>query len=103
MLSEEVQIDWTLTTDTFPVLKNIDRNETLINNEIIYNAFQQAKICRGKPDKELIMVIRDAIRDNIESVITGGALPADAALKIQEDALRLRSGNISVEETGEEE
>src|SRR3972149_1193379 len=41
MLSEEVQIDWTLTTDTFPVLKNIDRNETLINNEIIYNAFQQ--------------------------------------------------------------
>jgi ABC-type glycerol-3-phosphate transport system substrate-binding protein len=103
MLSEEVQIDWTLTTDTFPVLKNIDRNETLINNEIIYNAFQQAKICRGKPDKELIMVVRDAIRDNIESVITGGVLPTDAALKIQEDALRLRSGNISVEETGEVE
>jgi ABC-type glycerol-3-phosphate transport system substrate-binding protein len=103
MLSEEVQIDWTLTTDTFPVLKNIDRNETLMNNEIIYSTFQQAKICRGKPDKELIMVIRDAIRDNIESVITGGVLPADAALKIQEDALRLRSGDISVEETGEEE
>ncbi len=102
MISEEVQIGWTTATDTFPVLKNIDRNGTIINNEIIYNAFQQAKICRGKPDEELIMVIRDAIRDNIESVISGGVLPEDAALKIQEDALRLRSGDISIEETEEE-
>ncbi len=103
MLTEKVQIDWTSVTDTFPVLRNIDRSETVRNNEIIYNAFQQAKICRGEPDKELIMVIRDAIRDNIESVISGGVLPADAALKIQEDALRLRSGNIPVEEAEDTE
>ncbi|MDD5621755.1 MAG: extracellular solute-binding protein [Actinomycetota bacterium] len=102
MISEEVQINWTSATDTFPVLKNIDRNGIIINNEIVYNAFQQAKICRGKPDKELIMVIRDAIRNNIESVLSGGVLPEDAALKIQEDALRLRSGDISIEETVEE-
>lgn len=98
MLTEDVQVGWTSITDTFPVLKDIDRNETVRNDNIVYNAFQQAKICRGKPDDRLIMVIRDAIRDNVKNVISGDILPADAALKIQEDALRLRSGNISVEE-----
>jgi len=103
MLTEEVQIDWTLNTDTFPVLKNIDRNETVRNNEIIYNAFRQAKVCRGKPEEELIMVIRDAIRNNVKNVISGDILPEDAALKIQEDALRLRSGTVPVEEADETE
>ena len=103
MLTEKVQIDWTLNTDTFPVLKNIDRNETVRNNDIVYNAFEQAKVCRGKPEEELIMVIRDAIRDNVKNVISGDMLPEDAALKIQEDALRLRSGTVPVEEAEETE
>jgi ABC-type glycerol-3-phosphate transport system substrate-binding protein len=103
MLTEKVQIDWTLNTDTFPVLKNIDRNEAVRNNDIVYNAFEQAKVCRGKPEEELIMVIRDAIRDNVKNVISGDMLPEDAALKIQEDALRLRSGTVPVEEAEETE
>jgi len=103
MLTEEVQIDWTSNTDTFPVLENIDRNEKVRNDDIVYGAFQQAKLCRGKPHEELIRVIRDAIRDNVKNVISGDMLPGDAALKIQEDALRLRSGAISVEEAAEVE
>jgi arabinogalactan oligomer/maltooligosaccharide transport system substrate-binding protein len=103
MLTDEVQIGWTSNTDTFPVLKIIDRNEKVRNNDIVYNAFQQAKVCRGKPHEELIRVIRDAIRDNVKNVISGDILPEDAALKIQEDALRLRSGTISVEEADETE
>ncbi|TET14468.1 MAG: extracellular solute-binding protein [Actinobacteria bacterium] len=103
MLTEEVQIDWTSNTDTFPVLENIDRNEKIRNDDIVYGAFQQAKLCRGKPHEELIRVIRDAIRDNVKNVISGDMLPGDAALKIQEDALRLRSGAISVEEAAEVE
>jgi ABC-type glycerol-3-phosphate transport system substrate-binding protein len=103
MLTEDVQVDWTSITDTFPVLKNIDGNEVIRNNDIVYDAFQQAKICRGKPDDKLIMVIRDAIRDNVKNVISQDILPADAALKIQEDALRLRSGNVPVEEAEETE
>jgi len=98
MLTEEVQIGWTSNTDTFPVLKNIDRDEVIRNDDIVYNAFQQAKVCRGKPHEELIRVIRAAIRDNVKSVISGDILPAEAALKIQEDALGLRSGAIFVEE-----
>ncbi|MFZ3085647.1 MAG: extracellular solute-binding protein [Candidatus Hydromicrobium sp.] len=98
MLTEEVQIGWTSNTDTFPVLKNIDRDEVIRNDDIVYNAFQQAKVCRGKPHEELIRVIRDAIRDNVKNVISGDILPAEAALKIQEDALRLRSGTVPVEE-----
>jgi len=98
MLTEEVQIDWTSSTDTFPVLENIDRNEKVRNDDIVYGAFQQAKLCRGKPYEEIIRVIRDAVRDNAKSVISGDILPGDAASKIQEDALRLRSGTIPVEE-----
>jgi len=103
MLTEKVQIDWTSNTDTFPVLKNIDRDEVIKNNDIVYDAFQQAKVCRGKPHEELIRIIRDAIRDNVKNVISGDILPGDAALKIQEDALRLRSGNVPVEEAEETE
>ena len=98
MLTEEVQIDWTSNTDTFPVLKNIDKNEVIRNDDIVYSAFQQAKVCRGKPNEELIRVIRDAIRDNVKKVISGDILPEDAALKIQEDAIGLRSGDVLVEE-----
>jgi len=103
MLTEEVQIGWTSNTDTFPVLKNIDRDEVIRNDDIVYNAFQQARVCRGKPHEELIRVIRDAIRDNVKNVISGDILPAEAALKIQEDALRLLSGTIPVEEADETE
>ena len=55
-------------------------------------------MCRGKPNEELIRVIRDAIRDNVKKVISGDILPEDAALKIQEDAIGLRSGDVPVEE-----
>ena len=102
MMTEEVQIDWNSDTQTVPVIKSIDNNVMIINDDIIYGAFQQAKLCRGKPYERLIMVIRDAIRDNVENVISGDLLPADAALIIQEDALRLRSGEILVEEPEEE-
>ena len=98
MLTEEVQVEWTLSTDTFPVLKNIDENSKIRSDEIILSSFQQAKLCRGKPYDKLIMVIRDAIRDNTKNVISGRMLPEDAALKIQEDALRLRSGDVIGEE-----
>ena len=101
MLTEEVQLDWTSATQTLPVLKRLDNNVTIRNNDIVYGAFQQAKLCRGKPYEKLIMVIRDAIRDNVRNVISGDILPADAALKIQEDALRLRSEEISIEEADE--
>ncbi|MEA2016188.1 MAG: extracellular solute-binding protein [Actinomycetota bacterium] len=104
MLTEEVQVEWTSRTNTFPALKSVDRNDEFAKEELRYGAFQQAKLCRGKPYEELIIVIRDAIRDNTQRVISQDMLPADAALKIQEDALRLRSGDAGVEEeSGEDE
>ncbi len=101
MLSEEVQMSWTIDTDTFPVLKDIDQNEGFSSTGLLFDAYQQAKISRGKPDDEIIRVIRDAIRDNIEGVISGNILPDEASLKIQEDAIRLRAG-IVLEEEDEE-
>ncbi len=100
MLSEEVQLDWNSTTQTLPVLKSLASSAVVRNDDIVNGAFQQAELCRGKPYEKLIMVIRDAIRDNVKNVISGDILPEDAALKIQEDALRLRSEEILIEKTG---
>ena len=103
MLGEEVQMSWTRDTDTFPVLKDIDKYEGFSSTGLLFEAYQQAKISRGKPDDEIIRVIRDAIRDNIEGVISGNILPDEASLKIQEDAIRLRAGIVSEEEAEEEQ
>jgi len=101
MLSGEVQAEWTSRTDTFPALTGMDGNDIFAQDELKYEAFQQAKICRGKPYEKIIMAIRDAVIDNAIGVISQNILPADAALKMQEDALRLRSSTISVEEESE--
>jgi hypothetical protein len=79
----------------------MDGNDIFAGDELKYEAFQQAKICRGRPYEKIIMAIRNALRDNAMGVISQDILPADAAVKIQEDALRLRSGSISVEEEAE--
>jgi len=102
MLSEEAQISWTKSTQTFPVLKNIDTNSAIRDNPLVFNAFQQAKICRGKPCNDMIRVIRDAVRINVENVIAGSITPQEAASKIQLDAVRLKSGDITAEELKEE-
>lgn len=103
MLSEEVQLSWNASTQTFPVLKDIDKNAAFPGDQLVYNAFQQAKICRGKPYDELIRVIRDAIRTNVENVIRGNITPSEAVVKIQEDAIKLRSEEIIIKETPEED
>lgn len=102
MMTEEVQVEWTLNTDTFPVLKDVDINSQAGADDTILNAYLQAKLCRGRPHEKLIMVIRNSIRDNTKSVISGNLLPEDAALKIQEDALRLRSGDVVIEDITEQ-
>jgi arabinogalactan oligomer/maltooligosaccharide transport system substrate-binding protein len=102
MMTEEVHLEWNSDTQTVPVLKSMDSNLIMRGDDIIYNAFQQAELCHGKPYERLIMVIRDAIRDSVDDVISGDLLPADAASIMQEDALRLRSGEISVEESEDE-
>ena len=104
MLTEEIQLAWNEKTTTLPVLISIDRNDSFTSDSILSAAYEQAKICRGKPYDQLIMVIRNAIKDNVKSLLDGDILPADAVLKIQEDAIRLRSGTIpAVESSAPEE
>ena len=103
MLLENVQVEWTFNTQTLPILKNIDENTSIENDDFIFNAMQQAKICRGEPNEEIIRVIRDALRINLENVINGNITSEEAVLKIQEDAIKLRAGSITVEELKEEE
>ncbi len=102
MMTKETQIEWNLDTQTIPVLKNMNASDMMGSDNIIYNALQQAKLCRGKPYEKLITVIRDVIRDNTGKVLSGDLTPDDAAHLMQEDALRLRYGEISVGETVEE-
>jgi len=49
------------------------------------------------------MIIRNAISDNVKSMLAGDIVPADAAVKIQEDAIRLRSGTLPLKKQEEEQ
>lgn len=102
MLSEQVQLEWNSKTDTLPVLEGIDQGGEMKNDPLLYNAFQQAKICRGEPYGRLITVIRNAVNDNVASLLAGDIIPAEAALKMQEDAIRLRSGTAEPGEDAEQ-
>jgi ABC-type glycerol-3-phosphate transport system substrate-binding protein len=97
-MSEDVQASWNLSTQTVSVLKNAVDSAQAKNNPILQTAMEQEEICRGKPNEDIIRVIRDAIRINFENVINGDITPQEAVLKIQEDAIKLKSGNLKVEE-----
>ncbi|MBN2073415.1 MAG: extracellular solute-binding protein [Actinobacteria bacterium] len=99
MLSEKIQLEWNSRTDTLPALKDMDQGGAMKNDPLIYDAFQQAKTCRGMPCDSLMTAIRNSINENVKSLLAGDIVPAEAVLKIQEDAIRLRAGAAS---TGEE-
>ncbi len=103
MLGEETQLEWNKNTMTIPAVMGAGNEEYIIGQPLLENAFEQAKICRGKPYSKLIMVIRNAITDNVKSMLAGDITPEDAVLKIQEDAIRLRSGSQPAEETRQED
>jgi len=98
LMSEDVQASWNLSTQTVSVLKNAVDSAQAKDNSILQNAMEQEKICRGKPSEDVIRVIRDAIRINFENVIKGNINLQEAVLKMQEDAIKLKSGNLKVEE-----
>lgn len=98
LMSEDVQASWNLSTQTVSVLKNAVDSAQAKDNSILQTAMEQEEICRGKPNEDVIRVIRDAIRINFENVINGNITPQEAVLKMQEDAIKLKSGNLKVEE-----
>jgi len=102
LMSENVQASWDLSTETVSVLKSAVSSSQAKNNPILLASMEQEKICRGKPNENIIRVIRDAILINFENVIKGNITPQEAALKMQEDAIKLKSGNLKVEEIPQE-
>ena len=103
MLQEDKQVEWIESTNTFPVLDNLDDNEIILQDEHIYYAYRQSKLCRGKPREELLRPIRDSLRINIESVLKNNISVEEVIGKIQEDALNLRNGSMNIEDLSAEE
>ncbi|HAJ94995.1 MAG TPA: hypothetical protein DCP02_02065 [Actinobacteria bacterium] len=97
MLTGDIQAGWNDNTSTIPALAD----PGIIDDPLLKMAFEQAEICRGKPYSQLIMIIRNAISDNVKSMLAGDIVPAEAALKIQEDAIRLRSGTLPLKKQEE--
>ncbi len=102
MLTEDMQVSWNESTTTLPVLTGPGKNEEITGDLLLKAAFEQAGICRGKPYSQLIMIIRNAISDNVKSMLAGDIVPGDAASKIQDDAIRLRSGTLPLEKREED-
>jgi arabinogalactan oligomer / maltooligosaccharide transport system substrate-binding protein len=100
LLSDEVQVDWTLQTKTLPVLKSIEGNPDVASDGILANQINQAIICRGKIPDDVLRVIIDSVRVNTENVMYGNISPEDASAKMQEDAIKLETENSVTDSTG---
>jgi maltose-binding protein MalE len=98
-MSTEVQEKWNSGTQTVSVLKSIEQLSSIKNDENFTGQFDQAVICRGKPPEDILRFIRDAIMINAENVLNGNITAEEAIIKMQEDALSLKSGKTGVSET----
>ena len=97
MVSPDIQTSWALNASSYPAIKGLETS-SLSGNDLIYNILLQANVCRGKPQEEDMQLIRDVLRMNIESVLSGDISPADAKEKMQEDLLKLKSGEIELKD-----
>ncbi|MHB1377805.1 MAG: sugar ABC transporter substrate-binding protein, partial [Candidatus Humimicrobiaceae bacterium] len=97
MVSPDVQTSLALNSSSYPAITGLE-TDRLSGNDLIYNILLQAKVCRGKPQEEDMQLIRDVLRMNIESILSGDISPADAKEKMQEDILKLKSGEIELKD-----
>ena len=97
LMSEKVQQKWTEKTQTMPSLKSLESASFIVSDQLYSAQAQQTAICRGKPPKEALMAIREALMMNIKNVLNSSISPEDAVKKIQEDVIKLRSGSITGE------
>lgn len=93
LLSDEMQLSWVEKTQTLPVLKTIIDNPKVSADPVLSSQLKTALECRGKIPEDVLVVIRDAIRINIENVLYGNISIEDAAKKMQEDAFKLSTGS----------
>ncbi len=98
LMSYDLQEEWTGITQTLPVLSGIEQLSGIAADPLYNNMVQQLKISRGKPPEEYIRVIRDAIRLNLENVILENISPEDAVVKMQEDAIKLKTGHLEIQD-----
>jgi maltose-binding protein MalE len=98
-MSAGIQEKWNSGTQTVSVLKSIDKLLKAKNDQNFINQFDQAVICRGKPPEDILRFIRDAIMINTENVLNGNITAEEAIIKMQEDALSLKSGKTGASET----
>lgn len=97
MISTDVQKSLIYNTYSFPSVVGLEKSE-LLDDDNIYNLLIQAKVCRGKPAEEDLRIIRDVIRTNLESFLSGSLTVDDAVNKMQEEAIKLKSGEVKIEE-----
>ncbi len=98
-MSEKLQEKWNRGTQTISVLKSISQSPMVKNDPILSGQLSQALICRGKPPTDILRFIRDSIRINVENVLNGNITPEEAIIKMQEDALSLKSGKTGTSES----
>jgi|GEM_PF-723047 len=97
MVTPDIQTSLALNTSSYPAITGLETG-SLSGDDLLYNTLLQAKICRGKPQEEDMQPIRDVLRINIESVLSGDISPADAKEKMQEDLLKLKSGEVELKD-----
>ncbi len=96
MLSKTIQKAWMLNTASFPAITGLEKEE-VFSDDVLYNALLQLKICRGALPEEDMRLVREVIKANTEKLIAGGISVEDAANKMQEDIIKMKSGQLKIE------
>lgn len=102
MISSEIQKAWMLNTSSYPSIIGLEKEE-MLTNDIFYNTLLQLKICRGQIPEEDLRLIREVIKLNTESLIAGNISIEDAANKMQEDIIKMKSGQLQIEDYSDAE
>lgn len=96
MLSKTIQKAWMLNTASFPAITGLEK-EDVFTDDILYNALLQLKICRGALPETDMRLVREVVKANIEKLIMGDISVEDAADKMQEDIIKMKSGQLKIE------
>ncbi len=88
MTSKDVQLQWLKKFKRLPSNKEAAQSDLIKTDPILKGSMEQLSHGRGMPAAAQMRCAWDAMRPNLEAVMSNSATPADAAKAMQADALK---------------
>lgn len=88
LVSAEVQLELTKSLGTIPTHKKALENEIVINDSLVQSSIWQAEVGKPMPVVPELRAIWDAMRPYYQAVLGGTMTPEEAAIKMQQLAIK---------------